>query len=113
MRPRYDLPMNIAIHDEISQLESIIIHEPGNEMNRMHPVHLEGFRESDEGQLQPNPDYLLFDDLVYFVSELVYDRIFHITSNFLVRMQRTFLQKNFKNEPKLHFFRIVYYAPKA
>ncbi|MEC8024170.1 MAG: arginine deiminase family protein [Myxococcota bacterium] len=57
--------MNIAIHDEISQLESIIIHEPGNEMNRMHPVHLEGFRESDEGQLQPNPDYLLFDDLVY------------------------------------------------
>lgn len=57
--------MKVAINDETSQLQSIVIHEPGNEMNRMCPSHLEAYEETDDGQIIPNPDYLLFDDLVY------------------------------------------------
>ena len=61
-----------AIRSETGRLQSCILCAPGRELDAMVPRHIQALRQSQaaEGELtqgdqwQPNPDYLLFDDLV-------------------------------------------------
>jgi hypothetical protein len=61
-----------AIRSETGRLQSCILCAPGRELDAMVPRHIQALRQrqTDTGGLtqgeewQPNPDYLLFDDLV-------------------------------------------------
>lgn len=52
------------VHSEIAQLELIVTSRPEREFERMIPANLEPYVEREGGVFSPNPDYLLFDDLV-------------------------------------------------
>jgi arginine deiminase len=55
--------MTAQIQTELGRLRRIVIHRPGPEIDLMLPENIEAYREGKEG-VEPNPDYLLFDDLV-------------------------------------------------
>jgi len=57
-------PSPITVESEIAPLELIVTSPPGPEFDLMVPDNLEPYRLSDSGAHEPNPDYLLFDDLV-------------------------------------------------
>ena len=52
--------MTISIKSEIEKISSVIIQRPGRDHDNMHPKHIEEYLENG----QPNPNYLLFDDLI-------------------------------------------------
>ena len=56
--------MNNSLRSEISPLRLVITHRPGDEHEFITPLNLKEEIQSDNGPI-PNPDYLLFDDLIY------------------------------------------------
>ena len=55
----------VGLHDEVSRLARCIVFQPGAELDRLLPIHIEGaLHDPATGLLKPNPDYLLFDDIV-------------------------------------------------
>ena len=56
--------MNNSIRSEIDPLRLVITHRPGDEHNFITPINLKEEVQSDNGPVA-NPDYLLFDDLIY------------------------------------------------
>jgi arginine deiminase len=55
--------MKVLVSSEIGTLKTIITSPPGVEFDCMVPENLHPIREGPDG-FEPNPDYLLFDDLV-------------------------------------------------
>ena len=56
--------MQTCIKSEINPLRLIITHKPGQEHQYMTPSNLKEEISTDKG-VKPNPNYLLFDDLIY------------------------------------------------
>ncbi|MBR57436.1 MAG: hypothetical protein CMH54_05180 [Myxococcales bacterium] len=56
--------MNVWVPNELQRLKKVVIHRPGPEIDLMLPENIEAFGENANGELQSNPNYLLFDDLV-------------------------------------------------
>ena len=56
--------MQPSIRSEINPIRLIITHKPGSEHNHITPSNLKEEAISEDG-IKPNPDYLLFDDLIY------------------------------------------------
>ena len=52
-----------GLESETDILLSVILHTPGAEFDRMLPVHIRSERKYGS-QVQPNPDFLLYDDLL-------------------------------------------------
>lgn len=52
------------VSSEVGQLRACVGCGPGSEFDRMLPRHIEAASLTSQGTLEPNPDYLLFDDLV-------------------------------------------------
>ena len=75
--------MRASIKSEINPLRLIITHKPGEEHQYMTPSNLKEEISTDKG-IKSNPNYLLFDDLIYLEkaakdhSEL-YDILHHFT----------------------------------
>lgn len=55
---------NLGIWSETGALTTCATFAPGAEFDCMVPAHIEALAADAQGQYQPNPDYLLFDDLV-------------------------------------------------
>ncbi len=58
------MSVTLSVRGEVLPLELIVTSPPSVEFDRMEPANLERFRQSASGELEENPDYLLFDDLV-------------------------------------------------
>ena len=58
-----DIALRVGIRSEIGALGSVIIHSPGEEHSMMLPHHTHEWVGSKNPQ--KNPDYLLFDDIIY------------------------------------------------
>lgn len=58
--------MTVSVTSEIGRLEAVVIGPPGDEFNRMVPANLVSHLDDagGGGGRRPNPDYLMFDDLV-------------------------------------------------
>ncbi len=56
--------VHVRLHDEVSTLRRCVVFAPGEEFDRLLPLHIESALTDGKGGLRPNPDYLLFDDLV-------------------------------------------------
>ena len=52
--------MKAFIKSEIEKISSVIVQKPGLFHDKMHPDHIKEYLENGE----PNPEYLLFDDLI-------------------------------------------------
>ena len=52
--------MTMSVRSEIEKISSIIVCEPGKDHDLMHPEHIQEYLSDGT----PNPDYLLFDDLI-------------------------------------------------
>ncbi len=52
------------VSSELGRLREIAIHTPGPELDLMTPDNIEAWHTQPDGTVAPNPDYLLFDDLV-------------------------------------------------
>lgn len=52
------------IPGEISRLERVVVHRPGAELDAVLPDNIAPHRVFEDGTLQKNTDYLLYDDLV-------------------------------------------------
>ena len=75
--------MKNSIRSEISPLRLVITHKPGNEHEFITPLNLKEEIQSVKGPV-PNPDYLLFDDLIYVKNAIkehsaLYDILHHFT----------------------------------
>ena len=55
--------MQTSINSEINSIRLVITHKPGEEHQYMTPSHLKEEISTDRG-IKPNPNYLLFDDLM-------------------------------------------------
>lgn len=53
-----------GLWSEVGTLRACLTCAPGDEFDVMVPAHIERTRRGPNGALEPNPDYLLFDDLV-------------------------------------------------
>ena len=53
------------INSEVNKLTSVITHQPGDEFNNVHPINIKEEIYDNNGKLIQNPDFLLFDDLIY------------------------------------------------
>jgi len=62
--PKYHRFMEPRVQSELGRLREVIIHHPGGELDQMTPDNIEAYRIAPNGQIEANPDYLLFDDLV-------------------------------------------------
>ena len=62
--------MQLNIKSEINPIRLVITHKPGNEHEHMTPSSLKEKMINANGNLIPNPDYLLFDDLIYLDKAL-------------------------------------------
>ena len=76
--------MKHSIRSEISSLKLVITHKPGDEHEFITPLNLKEEIHSDNGPI-PNPEYLLFDDLIYVENALkehnaLYDILDHFTN---------------------------------
>lgn len=58
----------VEVEGEIGPLQEVVISPPGHEFERMIPSNIERHALDDSGQLAPNPEDLLFDDLVHLPS---------------------------------------------
>lgn len=88
--------MKVQIQSEVGVLETIVTSPPGSEFDWMLPENLHPIRSGPHG-VEPNPDYLLFDDLVLLrqlkkehqqltsILESVTGRRHHITFRELVK----------------------------
>lgn len=56
--------VSVDVRSEIGPLELVVTSAPGREFEHMVPENLERYRPGPDGRPAPNPDYLLFDDLV-------------------------------------------------
>lgn len=54
----------MKVRSEIGPLEAVIIHRPGQEHRHTLPQNTSEWAEGESGQIEHNPDYLLFDDIV-------------------------------------------------
>ena len=75
--------MKNSIRSEIDPLRLVITHKPGDEHNFITPINLKEEIQSDNGPIA-NPDYLLFDDLIYVKNavkehESLYDILHYFT----------------------------------
>ena len=57
-------PVPVGLWSETAPLTACITCAPGDEFDCMAPHHIEALLRGPRGHYQPNPDYLLFDDLV-------------------------------------------------
>lgn len=57
-------PVPVGLWSETAPLTACITCAPGDEFDCMAPHHIEALLRGARGLYQPNPDYLLFDDLV-------------------------------------------------
>ena len=55
--------MKPEIFSEIGPIEKVIVHAPGDEHNRVLPVHIQPYIE-DQDKITKNKDFLLFDDII-------------------------------------------------
>lgn len=53
------------VTDDFTRLRTCAVFAPGREFERLLPEHIEAAVSDGKGGLKPNPDYLLFDDLVH------------------------------------------------
>jgi len=75
--------MKNSIRSEIDPLRLVITHKPGDEHNFITPINLKEEIQSVNGPIA-NPDYLLFDDLIYVKNavkehESLYDILHYFT----------------------------------
>jgi len=56
--------MRVGVASEVGTLEAVVVGPPGDEFDRMVPANLEAYRTATDGSREPNPDYLMFDDLI-------------------------------------------------
>ena len=56
--------MKTAVSSEVGPLEAVVVNPPMDEFDRMVPANLHAFQELPDGSRRPNPDYLMFDDLI-------------------------------------------------
>ncbi len=57
-------PVPVGLWSETAPLTACITCAPGDEFDCMAPRHIEALEADARGRYRPNPDYLLFDDLV-------------------------------------------------
>ncbi|MFT7624415.1 MAG: arginine deiminase, partial [Myxococcota bacterium] len=57
-------PSDAVVRSELGRLREIAIHTPGPELDLMTPDNIEAWHVGAKDKVRPNPDYLLFDDLV-------------------------------------------------
>ena len=75
--------MDLKIRSEINPLRLVITHKPGNEHEYITPKNLIEKVQKDS-QIKDNPDYLLFDDIIYVPKAIeehnsLYDILHHFT----------------------------------
>ena len=75
--------MNNSIRSEINPLRLVITHRPGDEHEFITPLNLKEEIQTETGPTA-NPDYLLFDDLIYVENAIkehnaLYDILHHFT----------------------------------
>ena len=55
--------MKPEIFSEIGPIEKVIVHAPGDEHNRVLPIHVQPYIKNQD-KITENEDFLLFDDIV-------------------------------------------------
>ena len=82
--------MNCQILSEIEPIETVIIHNPGNEHNWVTPDNIRPFHQMN-GEIVENSDYLLFDDILdidysrnhfkqnIFLPKLLFNKVYYFS----------------------------------
>ena len=97
--------MDLKIHSEISPLRCVITHRPGQEHEYITPSNLTE-TITFENKIKENPDYLLFDDIIYVSKAItehnaLYNILHHFTEGncyeFTDLLSDVLKDKNIKN----------------
>ena len=72
--------MNLNIRSEINPLRLVITHRPGNEHEYVTPANLVEKIEK-ENMIKDNPNYLLFDDIIYVPKAILWHKVSYSLNN--------------------------------